>query len=254
MGERWGSSPQTLAKGPSALWTPIRGIGTGSKARRATGAPRLRGSRRTTGAPRRGTCEALPIRHGFRRDTFPAGEGGWVGRARAGLPYSRPASLMLARSAIGARGGDLLRRPTEVTAAPPAMGGGRGLAGVPGQYKKIQHPWEVIPADAVGFGDDLLARFRGVGSTCRFHCGRTAAGRGAFPTGEGGRAQRGRMRSFPWRCANLPFPLRLQASARKRTPFFFSLLIFCSVASGLPRHPCAGANAAPATKARGITP
>ena len=52
----------------------------------------MRGSRRATGAPRREACEAPPIRHGLRRDTFPSGEGGWVGRARAGLPYGRPAS------------------------------------------------------------------------------------------------------------------------------------------------------------------
>ena len=66
-------------------------------------------------------CEALPIRHGNCRDTFPAGEGCLVGRARAWLPCGRPASPRLVRSAIGARGGVLLRRPTEVTQAPPAM-------------------------------------------------------------------------------------------------------------------------------------
>ena len=57
------------------------------KARRAEGAPRLLGSRRTKGAPRRGTCEAPPIRHGLRRDTFPSGEGGFApfrGYARSG--------------------------------------------------------------------------------------------------------------------------------------------------------------------------
>ena len=58
-----------------------------------------------------------------------------------------------------------------------------------GTVYKIQHPLEVIPADAVCLGDDLLARFHGSGSTCRFHRKRTAAGRGAFPPEEGGRAQ-----------------------------------------------------------------
>ena len=122
MGERWGSSPQTLAKGPSALWTLIRGDWCRVEGPGSRRASRAGGSRRTTGAPRRGTCEALPIRHGFRRDTFPSGEGGGGGRARAGLPYGRPASREVAYSAIGARGGDLLRRPTEATQVPPAMG------------------------------------------------------------------------------------------------------------------------------------
>ena len=72
---RRGSSPRTLAKGPSALWTSIRGDHHWVKARLAEGEPGLQGSRRATGAPRRGACEALPIRHGNCRDTFPAGEG-----------------------------------------------------------------------------------------------------------------------------------------------------------------------------------
>ena len=44
-----------------------------------------------------------------------------VGRARAGLPYGRPASRGVARSVMVERGGVLLRRPTEATQAPPAM-------------------------------------------------------------------------------------------------------------------------------------
>ena len=91
-GNGWGSSPQTLAKEPSALWTLIRGDQAGLEARLAEGEPGLRGSRRATGAPRRGACGAPPIRHGNCRDTFPSGEGGWGARARAGLPYGRPAS------------------------------------------------------------------------------------------------------------------------------------------------------------------
>ena len=120
-GDGWGFSPQTLAKEPSALWTLIRGDQAGVEARLAEGEPGLRGSRRATGAPRRGACEAPPIRHGNCRDTFPSGEGFLVVCARAGLPYGRPASPMLARSAMVERGGVLLRRPTEVTQAPPAM-------------------------------------------------------------------------------------------------------------------------------------
>ena len=65
-----------------ALWTPVRGECYWSEAQCATGAPGLRGSRLgglrpfSLGEARRDTCEALPIRHGFRRDTFPAGEVG----------------------------------------------------------------------------------------------------------------------------------------------------------------------------------
>ena len=78
------------------------------------------------GAPRRGTCEAPPIRHGNCRDTFPSGEGFFVACARAGLPYGRPASRDVVRSVMVEGGGDLLRRPAEVTPAPPAMQRGWG--------------------------------------------------------------------------------------------------------------------------------
>ena len=44
-GGRWVSSPQSLAKEPSALWTLIRGDQAGSEARLAEGEPGLRGSR-----------------------------------------------------------------------------------------------------------------------------------------------------------------------------------------------------------------
>ena len=77
------------------------------------------------GAPRRGTCEATPIRHGTAVTPSSPGKGGFApfrACARAGLPYGRPASPRLVRSALRVRGGDLLRRPTEVTPAPPAMG------------------------------------------------------------------------------------------------------------------------------------
>ena len=71
-----------------------------AEARRTKGAPGLRGSRRTKDAPRRTACAAPPIRHGFRRDTFPAGEG-----------------FFCAPSASVERGGVLLRRPTEAAQA-----------------------------------------------------------------------------------------------------------------------------------------
>ena len=117
--------PRQRAAWPSGL--PFGGIGAGSKGPARGGRAGLQGSRRATGAPRRGACEAPPIRHGFRRDTFPSGEGGFApfhARARAGLPYGRPASRGIARSVMVEGGGDLLRRPTEATRAPPAMGRG----------------------------------------------------------------------------------------------------------------------------------
>ena len=117
-------SPKSLLLSGLSFW----GDGHWAKGPARGGRAGLQGSRRTTGAPRRGTCKAPPIRHGNCRDTFPSGEGGWVARARAGLPYGRPTSLMLARSAMVERGGDLLRRPTEVTQAPPAMGRRRIVA------------------------------------------------------------------------------------------------------------------------------
>ena len=130
-GDAGASRPRPSPEGCIALWTLIRGEQAGWEARLAEGEPGLRGSRRTAGAPQRGTCEAPPIRHGFRRDTFPSGEGGLVACARAGLPYGRPASRGVARSAIGARGGDLLRRPTEAAHAPPVMGRVRRIEAFP---------------------------------------------------------------------------------------------------------------------------
>ena len=119
-GNGWGSSPQTLAKEPSALWTLVRGNHYWAEARLAEGEPGLQGSRRTTGAPRRGACQAPPIRHGTAVTPSPPGKDFLVALGR-GSPTVAPLRVRLARSAIGARGGDLLRRPTEATPAPPAM-------------------------------------------------------------------------------------------------------------------------------------
>ena len=121
LGGRWGFSPQTLAKEPSALWTLIRGDCHWSKARRATGAPRLQGSRRTEGAPRRGACKALPIRHGTAVTPSPLGKAFLLSSLGRGSPTVAPLRVRVAHSASVERGGDLLRRPTEVTPAPPAM-------------------------------------------------------------------------------------------------------------------------------------
>ena len=105
---RWGSSPQALAKEPSALWTLSRGDCHRPRARLAEGEPGWgHGAGSSTlfigcAATRNMRGSPYPSRHS--RDTFPAGEGGWV-----------------ARSALVERGGDLLRRPTEAAHAPPAM-------------------------------------------------------------------------------------------------------------------------------------
>ena len=77
-GGRWGSSPQTLARGISSLWTLIRGNQALSEARRTEGAPGLQGSRRATGAPRREVCEAPPIRHGTAVTPSPPGKVFWL--------------------------------------------------------------------------------------------------------------------------------------------------------------------------------
>ena len=50
----------------------------------------MRGSRRATGAPRREACEAPPIRHGLRRDTFPSGEGTGLVELGRGSPTVAP--------------------------------------------------------------------------------------------------------------------------------------------------------------------
>ena len=54
------------------------------------------------------------------------------------------------------------------------------------------------------------------------------SGHTAFPSGEGGRAQRGRMRSFPHRCTDVPFPSRDARHPARKLSFFFSLfLVIC---------------------------
>ena len=67
------------------------------------------------------SCEAPPIRHGSCRDTFPSGEGAGLRALGRGSPTVAPLRVRVVRSIIGARGGDLLWRPTEITQAPPAM-------------------------------------------------------------------------------------------------------------------------------------
>ena len=89
-GGRWGFSPQTLAKEPSALWTLIRGIRLGWRpsSRRASRA--CGGTRRATGAPRRGTCEAPPIRHGTAVTPSPPGKGAGLRALGRGSPTVAP--------------------------------------------------------------------------------------------------------------------------------------------------------------------
>ena len=93
-------------------------------ARLAEGEPGLRESRRTEGAPRRGACEAPPIRHGTAVTPSPPGKGaGFVALGR-GSPTVAPLRVGVVRSLMVEGGGDLLRRPAEVTQAPPAVGRG----------------------------------------------------------------------------------------------------------------------------------
>ena len=61
-----------------------------SEARLAEGEPGLQGSRLATGEARRGACGVLPIRHGFRRDTFPDGEGFLGCVSSGGAPLRSP--------------------------------------------------------------------------------------------------------------------------------------------------------------------
>ena len=82
----------------------------------------MKGSRRATGAPRRGTCKALPIRHGTAVTPSPLGKGAGVVALGRDSSTVAPLRVRLAPSAMGVRGGVLLRRPTEATHAPPVMG------------------------------------------------------------------------------------------------------------------------------------
>ena len=77
------------------------------------------------GAPRRETCGVPPIRHGTAVTPSPPGKGAsplFVRALGRGSPAVAPLRVRVAHSAMVERGGDLLRRPTEVTPAPPAMG------------------------------------------------------------------------------------------------------------------------------------
>ena len=115
------SRPRPSPESCIALGTPVRGgcnlVGGPARGGRAG----LAGvtPRNGRGATRSMPGSPYPSRHS--RDTFPSGEGFLIARARAGLPYGRPASRGVMRSAMVERGGDLLRRPTEATHAPPAM-------------------------------------------------------------------------------------------------------------------------------------
>ena len=97
-------------------------IRLGRRARRATGAPRLRGSRLATGEARRGACGAPPIRHGSCRDTFPSGEGGlrpfsWLVALGRGSPTVAPLR-------------PCLRAPPWLREAASSCGGRRRLLGL----------------------------------------------------------------------------------------------------------------------------
>ena len=114
-GGRWGFSPQTLARG---LHSPLdsrsgrirQGRGPGSRrASRACG-----GSRRATGAPRRGTCEAPPIRHGTAVTPSPPGKGAGLRALGRGSPTVAPLRVTL-------------RAPPQLREAASSCGGRRRL-------------------------------------------------------------------------------------------------------------------------------
>ena len=145
-GGRWGFSPQTLAKEPSALWTLIRGDQAGAKARLAEGEPRLRGSRRTKGAPRRG-CAGLSLSVTATAVTpSPPGKGTWLRELGRSSPTVAPLRPGLRPPSWGMIGGDLLRRPTEATHAPPAMR--RVRKTVSCLFRQLQGRWGSSPRPA----------------------------------------------------------------------------------------------------------
>ena len=126
---RWGSSPQTLAKEPSALWTLIRGgLLQGCKARLAEGEPGLRGSRRGVFDPFRWARRDAEHAGFYLSVTAaavtpsPLGKEAWLVELGRDSPTVAPLRVKVTLSVMVERGGVLLRRPTEVTQAPSAMG------------------------------------------------------------------------------------------------------------------------------------
>ena len=116
--------PRQRAAWPSGL--PFGGMQLGLEARRAEGAPRLWGSRLATGEARRG-CAGLPL--------------SVTATAVTPSPPGKGASPRLARSVMGAGGGDLLRGPTEAAQAPSAMPGtpSCSLSALPVQTRRRWH-------------------------------------------------------------------------------------------------------------------
>ena len=73
-GDAGASRPRPSPKSLRLSGLSFGGIRQGWRARLAEGEPGLQGSRRTEGAPRRGTCEAPPIRHGTAVTPSPPGK------------------------------------------------------------------------------------------------------------------------------------------------------------------------------------
>ena len=135
----------------------------------------------------------------------------------------------------------------------PLGEGGRAQRG-----RMRSSPWRT--ANPAGWG-----RSFGAVRTCRFQRGRTSSParklwclplglrEPAVSNAGGLRRLLGNSGVFPWGCANLSFPLQAAAQLLGNSLFAFLFLLSLCVAPGLPRHPCAGANAAPAP-AQGVSP
>ena len=189
LGGRWGFSPQALAKEPSALWTLIRGDHHCAKGPARGGRAALAGvtPRNGRGATRNMRGSPYPSRLSPRH----------LPRWGRGLGWSRSGGAPL-RSPRFAHACALRHRGKR--RRPPAEAGGGYCCsfghgrwawsrGYSGTVQKNTASAGGDPCGCCAFVVILLARFHGSGSTCRFHRKRTAAGRGAFPPGEGGRAQ-----------------------------------------------------------------
>ena len=138
--QRVGSAHTRLAIGLCAFGhaTPAWGcVAACAKARRTEGAPGLQGSRLATGEARRVTCCVLPIRPGFRRDTFVGSAHTRLAIGLRAFGHATPAWGCAAACARARRTeGDLLRRPTEATQAPPALRQERHSAACPSWKRK----------------------------------------------------------------------------------------------------------------------
>ena len=136
------------------------------------------------GAPRRETCGVPPIRHGTAVTPSPPGKGAsplFVRALGRGSPAVAPLRVRVAHSAMVERGGDLLRRPTEVTPAPPAMRrcGELQLLGLDSCRGRLGLLGGQCPHPARDGVDSLRSCYARVGLTCNLRGGPARGGHGA---------------------------------------------------------------------------